>query len=148
MPPSIGSAAKPSLRAIRVAGVTGSVTAPEVSLGRRRRPRVLMGSLYGYEIDSDVPLLRLSEVPGELGRVTVRVAKDHPLDDPAEVMRLVPDADGHPRYVAARLGGRILAWHADAGSFTIDREAMLIGHRSTDSVLASGAERWEDRLAS
>jgi hypothetical protein len=25
---------------------------------------------------------------------------------------------------------------------------MLIGHRATDSVLAAGAERWEDRLAS
>jgi hypothetical protein len=107
-----------------------------------------MGSLYGYEIDSDVPLSRVSEVPGELGRITVRVAEDHPLDDPAEVTRLVPDADGHPRYVAARLGGRTLAWHADAGSFTVDPESMLIAHRSADSVLAAGAERWEDRLAS
>src|SRR3954454_8925762 len=104
MPPSIGSGNHPSLRAIRVSRVRGSVMATEVSLGRRRRPSVPMNSLYGYEIDSDVPLTRGSEVPGELGRITVRAVRDPPLEAPGELVRLVVDADGIPHYAAARLG--------------------------------------------
>jgi hypothetical protein len=107
-----------------------------------------VSSLHGYEIDSDVPLRRASATPGELGRITVRATSDQPLEAPAELVRLVVDADWSPQYAAARLGDRVLAWHSDAGSFVIDPAAMTIGHRAADTVLELGAERWEDRLAS
>lgn len=107
-----------------------------------------MSSLHGYEIDSDVPLERASEAPGELGRITVRAERGRPLEEPAELVRLVVDADWSLQYAAARLGDRILAWHSDAGTFVIDPASMRIGHRAADTALALGAERWEDRLAS
>ena len=107
-----------------------------------------MGSLYGYEIDSDLPLARLSDAPGELGRIIVRADHGRPLEAPAELTRLITENDLSPRYAAARLGDRILAWHSDAGTFVIDPISMRIGHRSADTVLELGAERWEDRLAS
>jgi hypothetical protein len=107
-----------------------------------------MNSLYGYEIDSDVPLTRGSEAPGELGRITVRAVRDRPLEEPAELVRLVIDADRVPHYAAARLGARVLAWHSDAGTFLIDPASMTIGHRAADTALELGPERWEDRLAS
>ena len=107
-----------------------------------------MSSLHGYEIDSDVPLTRASEAPGELGRITVRADHDRPLEAPAELVRLVVDADWSPHYAAARLGDRVVAWHSDAGSFVIDPASMAISHRAADTVLELGAERWEDRLAS
>ena len=107
-----------------------------------------MSSLHGYEIDSDVPLERASEAPGELGRITVRAERGRPLEEPAELVRLVVDADWSPQYAAARLGDRVLAWHSDAGTFVIDPASMRIGHRAADTALELGAERWEDRLAS
>ena len=107
-----------------------------------------MSSLHGYEIDSDVTLHRARETPGELGRITVRAVEDRPLDQPAELARLVVDADWSPHYASARLGARVLTWHSDAGSFVIDPPSMTIGHRAADTVLELGAERWEDRLAS
>jgi hypothetical protein len=107
-----------------------------------------VSSLHGYEIDSDVPLERASEAPGELGRITVRAERGRPLEEPAELVRLVVDADWSLQYAAARLGDRILAWHSDAGTFVIDPASMRIGHRAADTALALGAERWEDRLAS
>jgi hypothetical protein len=107
-----------------------------------------MGSLYGYEIDSDLPLSRLSEAPGELGRITVRADPGVPLQERAELTRLVTEADLSPRYAAGRLGARILAWHADAGTFLIDPGSMAISHRPADSAQELGAERWEDRLSS
>jgi hypothetical protein len=107
-----------------------------------------VSSLHGYEIDSDVPLTRAGAAPGELGRITVRAVLDLPLEAPAELVRLVVDADWNPHYAAARLGDRVLAWHSDAGSFVIDPASMSIGHRAADTVLELGPERWEDRLAS
>ena len=107
-----------------------------------------MGSLYGYEIDSDVPLTRPSEAPGELGRITVTADGGRPLEAPAELARLVAEDDWSPQYAAARLGYRILAWHSDAGTFVIDPASMAISHRAADTVHELGAERWEDRLAS
>ena len=107
-----------------------------------------MSTLHGYEIDSDVPLERASGAPGELGRITVRAERGRPLEEPAELVRLVVDADWSPQYAAARLGDRVLAWHSDAGTFVIDPASMRIGHRAADTALEPGAERWEDRLAS
>ncbi len=107
-----------------------------------------MSSLHGYEIDSDVPLRRAGEAAGSLGRITVRAEPGRPLEAPAELVRLVADAEWSPHYAAARLGGRILAWHSDAGSFLIDPASMAIGHRAADTALELGVERWEDRLAS
>jgi hypothetical protein len=107
-----------------------------------------MGSLYGYEIDSDLPLTRLSEAPGELGRITVTADGGRPLEASAELTRLVTEDDLSPRYAAARLGSRILAWHADAGTFVIDARSMAISHRAADGLDDLGAERWEDRLSS
>ncbi len=95
-----------------------------------------------------MPLKRASEAPGELGRITVRADPDRPLEVPAELVRLVVDADWSPQYAAARVDDQVLAWHSDAGTFVIAPDSMTIRHRAEDTVLELGAERWEDRLAS
>jgi hypothetical protein len=107
-----------------------------------------MGSLYGYEIDSDLPLARLSQAPGELGSITVRAELGRPLEASAELTRLIVEPDLSPRYAAGRLDSRILTWHPDAGTFLIDPGSMAISHRVADSSEELGPERWEDRLSS
>lgn len=107
-----------------------------------------MGSLYGYEIDADRPLARLSDARGERGRISVRENGGQPVEEAAELSRLITDPDWNPQYVAGRMGERIVIWHADAGTFLLDPSSLAVAHRASDTVLAAGPARWEDRLAS
>lgn len=107
-----------------------------------------MPSLHGYELDCDRPLNRSSEATGSLATLRVTASGSSPLTADGELVHLVLGADGHPARLIARSGSGLLAWHADAGSFAIDAEAMAIAYRIGDAVRSEGELRWEDRFGS
>ncbi|MEA2472375.1 MAG: hypothetical protein QOE06_290 [Thermoleophilaceae bacterium] len=100
-----------------------------------------MGSLYGYELESELPLGRLSAVAGVRGGLSVRRAAGELLDRPGELTawRDWPGSDAH--FALARSHGRILASCTATGDYEIDPGAGTIAV----SARAAG-EDWEHRL--
>jgi hypothetical protein len=107
-----------------------------------------MASLHGYEIDCDRELGRLSDAVGERGSIRIRAARASPLSSEGELLQFVEGRDTAPLYGLARTGPSLVAWHADAGSFAIDAEAMAISYSRADAERAEGELRWDDRLGS
>ena len=106
-----------------------------------------MGSLHGFQIDSDRGLSRLSEADGPLGTIQVRQAAGSLLTDPAEITQIVVAADCAPNHLRASRGTRQLTWSFDAGSYEADPEAAKVMHYEADATASHGALRWEDRLS-
>lgn len=80
-----------------------------------------MSSLYGFEVKSDLPLLRLNSAPGTRGELRIEAAK-RPLEQPdrAPVSTLVTD-DGHCWYASYELeDGRCLIELPPAASFLLE----------------------------
>jgi hypothetical protein len=107
-----------------------------------------MGSLHGFEIDSDRELTRLSSAPGSLGEVRVRATSERPLDERCDLLRLIVGANGIPAHAIGRSRGRLVSWHADGGSFLVDGTTGRIAYRPEDATAEGGPTRWEDRLGS
>jgi hypothetical protein len=107
-----------------------------------------MASLHGYEIDCDRELGRLSDAVGERGSIRIRATGASPLSSEGELLQFVQGRDTAPLYGLARTEASLVAWHADAGSFAIDAEAMAISYRRADAERPEGELRWGDRLGS
>ena len=107
-----------------------------------------MPSLHGYELDCDRSLSRVSEAVGRLGTIRIRASDSRPLAAHGALLHLVPGQDGDPVYTLAKVGPDLLSWHADAGSFAIDAEAMTVSYRVEDATRSDGELRWGDRLGS
>lgn len=104
-----------------------------------------MGSLFGFEIKSDLPLRRLNPVAGRRGELTVASASER-LAPPAEepVSALVDDA-GRRWYASYELdGGRCLLELPPSGSFLVDPAAGRVEVERADS----DDELLEHRIAS
>lgn len=104
-----------------------------------------MGSLYGFEIESDLPLRRLNPVVGTRGTLAVARA-EAPLGAPAQepVSTLVDDA-GRRWYASYELeDGRCLLELPPSGGFLVDPRAgrVVVDHRDGDEELL------EHRIAS
>ena len=106
-----------------------------------------MSSLYGFEVKSDLPLLRLNSAPGTRGELRIKVAA-RPLERPdrAPVSTLTTD-DGHCWYASHELAdGSCLLELPPTASFLIepvsgrvtvdskDGDADLLGHRIVSSA--------------
>jgi hypothetical protein len=63
-----------------------------------------MPSLFGYEVESDLPLRRLNQAPGTRGRLVVETTTER-LFDPAETAHTVRDPDGRLFLAAAERDG-------------------------------------------
>ena len=107
-----------------------------------------MASLHGYEIDCDRELGRVSSARAPLGPIRVRAAATSPLGAHGELRHLVAGHDCAPLHCRARSGSELLVWHADAGSFAIDAEAMAISYCREDAERPEPGLRWADRLGS
>ncbi len=107
-----------------------------------------MGSIHGFEIDSDRELRRVPSGPGPLGTVQIRATSERPLDHNCELLHLIASAEGTVWCALGRSDGRLVSWYADAGSFLIDGTAGRIAYRLEDATVSSAPERWEHRLGS
>jgi hypothetical protein len=107
-----------------------------------------MPSLHGFELDCDRPARRFSQAPGPLGAIRVAASASSPLAADGELVHLIEGEEGDPVYALARSDARLVAWHADAGSYSIDPDAMTIGYRVEDAARPSDELRWGDRLGS
>jgi hypothetical protein len=104
-----------------------------------------MSSLYGFEVKSDLPLLRLNSAAGTRGELRIEAAASpHERPDRAPVSALVTD-DGHCWYASYELDdGRCLVELPPAASFLLD---PADGRVVVDSE-ASDAELREHRIVS
>src|SRR5689334_4966905 len=97
-----------------------------------------MSSLYGFEVKSDLPLLRLNSAAGTRGELLIEVAAS-PLERPdqAPVSTLVTD-DGRCWYASYELdGGRCLIELPPATSFLLEPAAgrVVVDSEASDSEL-------------
>lgn len=105
-----------------------------------------MGNVFGFEIESELPLVRLRERPGPRG--TIRVVRDEPaiLDGPAEITALdmleLPDGD-LSTFVIGREGDRRVVGCSHTGGFVLEPD-----HLAITAAPAGPAEMWEHRLLS
>ncbi len=103
-----------------------------------------MGSLYGFEIKSDLPLRRLNAAAGRRGELIVTAARERLLaPDQPPTGELVTD-DGYRWFAAYELGGGCLLQMPPSGSFLLEPEHGRVIVDSTDD----DAELLEHRIAS
>lgn len=102
-----------------------------------------MGSLYGFEVESDLPLRRLNAARGTRGRLSVATAA-MPTPEGEPVSTLVND-DGHCWYASYELDeGACLLDLPPTGSFLLEPAALRIGVERRDA----DDELLEHRVAS
>lgn len=103
-----------------------------------------MPSLYGYEVESELPLRRLNSAPGERGVLTVgRAAR--PLEEPAREPEGVLEHDDGRRWYASFEGeGECLLVLPPTGAFLLEPQAA----RVTVDPRDDDRELLEHRLAS
>lgn len=109
-----------------------------------------MSSLYGFEVKSDLPLLRLNSAAGTRGELRIEVAAS-PLERPdREPVSALVTEDGHRWYASYELGdGRCLIELPPTASFLLDPaggrviveneddDADLLEHRIASSALCT-----------
>jgi hypothetical protein len=101
-----------------------------------------MGSLYGYEIASDVPMDRLQPAPGARGSIRIERTIDQLLDIQGELTAWHewPALDGEG-FALARTEQGVAAWCSATGTYLIDPVAGTIR-----SQPLGRDENWEHRI--
>jgi hypothetical protein len=102
-----------------------------------------MGSLYGYEVLSELPLRRLNRAPGTRGRLTVAVSASPPPRPDAEPTSTVEDEQGNRVYASYETGSGCLLVLPPCGAFDLDPARMRI----TVHPEGDDADLLEHRLA-
>jgi hypothetical protein len=91
-----------------------------------------MGSLYGFEVRTELPLRRLNAAAGTRGELTIEVAREPlPVPHGKPVSTLTGD-DGRRFYASHELGGRCLLELPPSGEFLLDPEAVRLTVRVGD----------------
>lgn len=104
-----------------------------------------MGSLYGFEIKSDLPLRRLNATPGSRGELTIEAARSPFAEPTGEPTGSRVGEDGFRWFASYALdGGACLLRMAPTGSFLLEPAASRVLVDSTDE----DAELLEHRIAS
>jgi hypothetical protein len=98
-----------------------------------------MGSIFGYEVVSDLPLRRLSDATGARGRVSIVGADGSLLDRPGELTTW-HDGSAGAGFALARSGGVLLAWCGATGEYEIDPS------EATVRCNGAGGDAWEHRI--
>jgi len=84
-----------------------------------------MGSLYGFEVKTELPLRRLNAAAGTRGELTIEAARELPVPSGEPVSTLVGD-DGHRFYASYELDGRCLLELPPSGEFLLDPGALRV----------------------
>jgi len=91
-----------------------------------------MGSLYGFEVKTELPLRRLNAAAGTRGELTVEAGAE-PLADPGgEPVSTLAGDDGRLFYASYELDGRCLLKLPPSGEFLLDPERLRIAVRVGD----------------
>jgi len=86
-----------------------------------------MGSIHGYEVDSELRLRRLSRAAGLRGRLRLELASEPPLDQTGELtawLQWPGIEDGG--FALARTDRGLIAWCSATGTFEIEPAATTI----------------------
>jgi hypothetical protein len=104
-----------------------------------------MGSLYGFEVKGDLPLLRLNSAPGTRGELVVEVATEPLLAPTGEPAGSLVGKDGRRWFASYELeDGECLLQMPPTGSFLVQPACGRIAVDSRDG----DAELLEHRIAS
>jgi hypothetical protein len=116
-----------------------------------------MGSLYGFEVESELPLHRLNAAAGTRGELRIERAAEPLLPPNREPDGFLEDEQGERWYASYELdGGRRLLQMPPTGSFVLEPEAMrvvversdeddeLLEHRIVSSVICTLLGERED----
>jgi hypothetical protein len=103
-----------------------------------------MGSLYGYEVESELPLQRLNSAPGSRGLLTVRRAAEALREPKREPEGVLEDERGNRWYASFEGEGECLLLLPPTGGFLLEPEAG----RVTVDARDGDRELLEHRLAS
>jgi hypothetical protein len=99
-----------------------------------------MGSIFGYDVVSDLRFRRLSDVAGARGRLHV-VRTDHSLLDTPGELTAWHEQPGGSGFALARSGAALLAWCGATGEYEIDTaEATIRCH------CPANGNAWEHRI--
>ena len=99
-----------------------------------------MGSIFGYDVVSDLPLRRLSDAAGPRGRLRVARADRSLLDTTGELTAW-HERPGGAGFALARSGPALLAWCGATGEYEIDASEATVRCNGG----ASG-DAWEHRI--
>jgi hypothetical protein len=102
------------------------------------------GSVFGYELESELPLERLREEAGSRGRLVLERAKESILDRSGELTGWAEPAGGRTAFALARTDAGLIAWCSATGSYQLDATAGCIRVEPARGVNPS----WEHRLLS
>jgi hypothetical protein len=99
-----------------------------------------MGSIFGYDVISDLPLRRLSDASGERGRVNI-VRADRSLLDATGELTAWHDGAGGAGFALARSDAVLLAWCGATGEYEIDSSGTTVRCNG-----GAGGDPWEHRI--
>lgn len=104
-----------------------------------------MGSLFGFDIDSELPLTRLRSADGPRGRIVVARAGPGILDEPAEITSIdsLETASGQHVFVVGNAGDRHMIGCSATGSYRFSNHEMRV-----ETAPEGTPEMWEHRLLS
>jgi hypothetical protein len=92
-----------------------------------------MGSLYGFEVKSDLPLRRLNSAAGTRGELTIELAGDRLLPPGHDPVSTLTTDDGYCWYASYALaGGCCLIELPPAARFQLEPEATRVSVESKD----------------
>jgi len=103
-----------------------------------------MGSLYGFEVETDLPLRRLNAAAGARGTLRVETAGGRLVEDRDEPVSALPSEDGKLWYASHELNGKCLLELPPTGDFLLDPTAPRVTVDSRDEDF----ELLEHRIAS
>jgi hypothetical protein len=105
-----------------------------------------MGSVFGFEVSSALPLERLREAPGTRGEIGIELADHSILDEAAEISGIdvleLPDGTTSA-FVVGRAGRRHIIGCSHTGGYRIDADELLI-----EAAPDGTPELWEHRILS
>jgi energy-coupling factor transporter ATP-binding protein EcfA2 len=78
-----------------------------------------VGSVFGYELETELPLSRLREEPGIRGRLRLDLAREPILDCHGELTAWVDPEEGVPGFALARTSDGLVAWCSVTGSYLL-----------------------------
>ncbi len=102
----------------------------------------MQGSVFGFAVDSELPLTRLRQGPGTRGTLRFERARESPLERFGELTAWNEPKSGIAGFALARTGTSLVAWCSATGSYLLDPSR---GRLSIEPARGT-TPAWEHRL--